>query len=280
MKVTLIGHGFLGRHVTAQLAEASIVALSRTGAWRGPPLGHVVLRRCDVTQCSTDELAEHVQPDAPLIVCHAAGRSQDASRLYVDGARLIANACERARPSRVVYTSSTSALPNVSEPVDETETRWPEFPRGRVQRQAEEALREGLARIHIPLAILRLGGLYGPGRDLRRLYLKDPAATIAGDGMEATNLIHVEDAAAAVVAAVTRASAYDGLVHVCDGDHTPRRMMIQRVCNAAGSPAPPFALPAPTSGATRGKRVVSERLGPVLGVELRHPHRDFRLDPD
>ena len=83
-----------------------------------------------------------------------------------------------------------------------------------------------------------------------------------------------------MVAAVTRAPAYDGLIHVCDGDHTPRRMMIQRVCHAAGSSAPAFALPAPASGATRGKQVVSDLLGPILGVELRHPHRDFQLDPD
>ncbi len=280
MKATLIGHGYLGRRVAEQLSDASVVAISRSGAWRGRALGHVVLRRCDLTTCSTDELAAHIQGDAPLIVCHAAGRSQDASQVYVDGARVIANACERAGPSRVIYTSSTSALPDISGVVDETESRWPDLPRGRVQRQAEQTLHEGLTRANVPLTILRLAGLYGPGRDLRRLYLRDPSTTIGGDGMEATNLVHVEDAVAAVLAAVTRVTPYAGLIHVCDEDHTPRRMMIQRVCHAAGARGPTFAAAAPTSGATRGKRVVSTRLGPVLGVELRHPHRDFQFDSD
>lgn len=280
MKATIIGHGYLGRRVSERLPDVSVLALSRTGEWRGHPMSHVVLRRCDLTECSTDELAAHIQPDAPLVVCHAAGRKQDASSVYVAGARVIANACERSRPSRVVYTSSTSALPDVSALVDETETRWPEFPRGRVQRQAEETLRDGLSRASIPLTILRLAGLYGPGRDLRRLYLKDPSTTISGDGMEATNLIHIEDAVAAVHAALHRAVPYEGVIHVCDGDHTPRRLMIQRVCHAAGEPGPPFAMPAPTSGATRGKRVVSARLGPILSVDLRHPHRDFQFESD
>lgn len=281
MSATVIGAGFLGARVCVELAaRGHVTAVTRTGTPTAGVPAAVTFHACDLTDCTTDTLAACIEPQAPLVVCHAAGRSQDPLRVYVDGARTIANACERRSPSRVVYTSSTSALPDVDALVTEDETRWPELPRGRVQRQAEAALAEGLARAGVPLTVLRLGGLYGPGRDLRRLYLKPPGTQIPGDGMEATNLTHVDDALQAIVLALDRPTPFEGLLHVCADEHSPRRLMMQRVAEAAGAPPPQFALPAPPSGRVRGKRVCNGAVKAALGLTLRHPHHDFRLDLD
>lgn len=276
MAATVLGAGFLGTRVCEALAvDGEVSAISRTGQWRGTPPPNTTLRACDLTDCGTEALARLIAAGRPLIVCQAAGRHQDRVAVYVDGARTVANACERARPSRVIYTSSTSALPDVDGPVDESEPRWPDTPRGKVQRQAEAALAEGLARANIPLTILRLGGVYGPGRGLARLYRKAPAERMPGDGMQATNLIHVDDAVSAVVAAARLDPPYEGVLHVCADDHTPRRMLMQRVAEALGHAGPAFDAPAPASGEIRGKIVVNDAVKEVLGLQLRHPHHQI-----
>jgi nucleoside-diphosphate-sugar epimerase len=170
---------------------------------------------------------------------------------------------------RFVWISSTSALPDLDAELDETCAQWPDDPRGRVQREAETVVLEGCARAGVPAFVLRMGGLYGPGRELERVYGRALAEPLAGDGMTATNLVHREDAVAAIVASLSAPADVGGIVHVVDDDHCARREMIDAVAARLGRPAPAWAEPA--GAAIRGKRVGNARLKAVLGVRLRHP---------
>lgn len=137
-------------------------------------------------------------------------------------------------------------------------------------RAAEEAVSAGAAALGARCWILRLGGLYGPGRGLGRLYRSAPDAILEGDGMQATNLIHRDDALAAVLAALQAPLESAGVVHVCDDDHRPRRAMFALLAEARGWPPPRWA-EAPWSAEPRGKVVVNRRMKSSLGVVLRHP---------
>jgi nucleoside-diphosphate-sugar epimerase len=252
-----------------------VFATTRSGTW---PEEHVPkgieLRALDVVLATASDL-DHVLTGArALVVCYAPGKQQDRRDLYIDGTRRLLAAAATLRPARIVYTSSTSALPDRDAWLDDDCPDWPDDPRGRVQREAEVLVADLCTAADVPWTILRLAGLYGPGRELGRLYRNttdDPGAPpLPGDGMQPTNLIHRDDAVQAVLAALALAPGQRGVINVVDDDHTPRREIFARLAALAGRPPPRWERDPPGPAAI-GKRVGNARLKSLLGVTLQHP---------
>lgn len=272
LPVAVIGAGFLGRPL-ARALPAPVLAVSRSGTWPG---GHVPegisLHALDLVHTEPSLIAATLAPARSLVICVAAGRTQDRSAVYLDGTRRLLAACERIPLTRIVYTSSTSALPDRDGWIDDDCSERPDEPRGQVQRDAEDLVRAACEARGTPWVIARLAGLYGPERPLFRLYRDDPDATQPGDGMQATNLIHVDDAVAACLAALALDPRHSAVVNVCDDDHRPRRAMFAALADAAGRPEPRWQLP---PGPPRGKQVRNDRLKTLLGVQLSHPRHEL-----
>jgi len=280
LPVAVIGVGFLGRPLACAL-PAPVLALSRTGTW---PEGHVPtaiqLHAVDIVHADRSELARALAPARSLVICVAAGRSQDRRAVYLDGLARVLDACRDQPLARVVYTSSTSALPDHDGWIDDDCPDLPTSERGQIQRSAEALLRATCEARGVPWLILRLAGLYGPGRELFRLYRADPDAIQPGDGMQATNLIHRDDAVQACLAALALDPAHSAVVNVCDDDHRPRRAMFAALARAAGQPPPRWQQP-PLTDEPHGKRVRNDRMKQLLGVHLRHPtHALPHLSPE
>ena len=100
--------------------------------------------------------------------------------------------CRRA----IVLLSSTSVYGQTAgEWVDETSATTPTDFRGRIVLRGEETL---LAS-GLPAIALRLGGLYGPGRESLIDAVRDGRATLAPAPARFTNRIHRDDAVGAIV---------------------------------------------------------------------------------
>ncbi|MFO0636123.1 MAG: hypothetical protein U0168_25080 [Nannocystaceae bacterium] len=134
-----------------------------------------------------------------------------------------------------MWLGSTS-LPDHDGELAEDCFAWPKRRARPHQREAETVITAACAGADVPLALLRLGELYGPGRELARLQPRGHASPLPGDGMTATNLVHRDDAVAAVHAAIELPRERSGVIHVVDGDHTPRREMLAQACAAASLP--------------------------------------------
>lgn len=271
--VAVVGAGFLGAPVAAALAASSevgnppVLATTRSGTWPNEHVPeNIQVRRLDVRR---DDIAAALAGARALVICYAPGKQQDRRELYIEGTRRLLAAAASLPLARLVYTSSTSALPDRDAWLDDDCPDWPDEPRGRVQREAEELVRDVCARLDLPWTILRLGGLYGPGRELFRLYRDAPGAVLPGDGMQPTNLIHRDDAVQAVLAALALPPSERGVVNVVDDDHTPRREIFSRLAALAGRPPP--AWERPPGPAAVGKRVGNARLKEILRVRLQHP---------
>ena len=271
--VLLVGAGYVGGPVARALAEdgRSVTAIRRSDAREDLP--GVTVRTLDLLTASASGLARTVGPPRRLLVTWAAGRTQDRRVLYLEGARRLIQAFvgEGHALEQILVTSSTSALPEVEGPVDESASDPPKAERGRVQRQAEDLWRQAGREHGVPTTVLRLAGIYGPGRELGRLYLRNPDTVQAGDGSKVTNLIHRDDAVAAVLAAVRLPSPYDGLIHVCDDDHPTRREMVEGLARARGLPLPTWEAPLPDPTTRSGKEVGNARMKRVLDLRLQHP---------
>lgn len=273
--VAIVGAGWLGSEIAIRAAAGGhrVVAVSRKGGWgNASPAPEAVERvTLDVLESRDEDLAGLLKRVGRVVFCWAPGADQCRRRLYVEGAARITRVCGASKLERVVYTSSTSALADHDGWVDEGSTRWPESDRGRIQRDAEDCIANGLSRAGVPWSILRLAGLYGPGRELASLYrLGDAARVRPGDGLERTNLVHRDDAARAVLAALVLPPSESGLVHVCDDDHRTRREVAVDVARLAGWPEPLWA-ESDVGKKPRGKMVCNEKMKSVLGLGLEHP---------
>jgi nucleoside-diphosphate-sugar epimerase len=265
--IAIVGAGFVGRALADRLRDdgVEVITTTRSTAQDGDAIA------LDITRDSTEQIADKLAAARGIVLCYSSGGSQDRRQLFLEGGRRVLGACVRIKPARVIYTSSTSALPDRDAWLDEACEEWPTTQRGKIQREAEDLVAGTLGAANIPYVILRLAGLYGPGRDLGRIYRGDPGAVLAGDGMRPTNLIHRDDAVGSIVAALRLPKQTNALVQVCDDDHTPRREMMARVAATLGTGSPRWeADPAPDAQ-PRGKRVSNARMKQLLGLQLRYP---------
>ena len=166
----------------------------------------------------------------------------------------IRNDC--AAPPRVLYVSST-AVYGVDDAswVDESTPTEPTTPTALVLLEAEKTLLQ-----LIPEAtILRLGGIYGPGRTREIDRVRQGVATISAEP-EFTSRIHRDDAAAAIVHLMTMqkwpASVYIGV----DDLPADRREVVEFLAHSLELPAPEVANDALRAQGSRGKRCHNNRL--------------------
>ena len=229
-KRLLLGHGYLGKRV-AEIWRAqgdTVTAVTRSGA-KAEVLQAEGYRAivADVTQPAT--LVDLPSCDT-LLYAVGYDRTGDASihEVYAEGFANVLAALP-AGVRRVIYISTTGVYGGANGKwVDEATPTDPQRPGGRASLAAEEALRA--SRFASRGAALRLAGLYGPDR------LPYLAKLREGTPLEASpegwlNLIHVDDAAAAVVAAADVAECVAELapiISVCDGAPSRRATTMPR----------------------------------------------------
>jgi nucleoside-diphosphate-sugar epimerase len=158
-----------------------------------------------------------------------------------------------------------------------SERTTPHPARGRTTaRLAAERAWVGLADERgIPLAILRIAGIYGPGRN-PFVNLKEGTARRVIKPGHVFNRIHVADIAQAIAAALDKRAS--GIFNLSDDEPAPQEDV---VTYAAGLMDVPPPLPVPFEEAdlspmarsfyTDNKRVLNHRLKQGLGVTLRYP---------
>jgi nucleoside-diphosphate-sugar epimerase len=193
-------------------------------------------------------------------------------RLYVDGLRNVLAALPPQTP-RVIYISSTGVYAQHDGGwVDETALTEPTRDGGIASLAAEQVL---AADVRGPNSIvLRIAGLYGPGRVPRRDDLLAGRA-VADPGSGWLNLVHVEDAARVVVAAAD--ATLTGIVNVSDGEPVLRCDYLREIARLQGGPVPHFSQPTQaveTSRSAGSKRVSNRRMIQQLRITLAYP--DYR----
>ena len=154
--------------------------------------------------------------------------------------------------------------------VDEASPTHPTRDGGRTHLRAEEMLHR--LRPNSPWTILRLAGIYGPGR-IPRVADVIAGRPIASPENGFLNLIHVDDAADAVMAAWSRSKRR--LYAVSDDNPVVRGEFYREIARQCGAPPPSFVEP-PSDAAKRmrsdsNKRIWNRRMKRDLVAKLRYP---------
>lgn len=195
MRVLVAGAGYVGLALAKQLAAAghAVWALKRSAT--AMPQGVELVLGNMLDPASLQNLPPNL--DAMVYTAAADASSPEAYReAYVDGlGYLLAHLAKTALPKRVLFTSSTSVYAQDDGSwVDETSVTAPKDFRGQVLLQAEHLITE----LPTQAAVLRLGGIYGPGRTRLMQSVRNQTAELHGNGGGFTNRIHRDDCAGAL----------------------------------------------------------------------------------
>ena len=192
----------------------------------------------------------------------------------------LATACTDKPPARVVYVSTSGVYGDcLGHWIDESQPLNPTSLRAKRRADAESALAGWSRQTGCPVVTLRVPGIYGPGRlPLERIRKGLPLLREADSPY--TNRIHVDDLAAACMAAMTRGKP-GAVYNVSDGHPSNMTDYFNQIADYARLPRPPTvgrdqADTALTAGIRsfmdESKRLVNRRMREELGVTLRYPN--------
>ena len=182
------------------------------------------------------------------------------------------------RLQSIVYLSSVGVYgDHDGAEVDEETIPSPRSDRSRVRLAAERAWQDLGARIARPVAVLRLAGIYGPGRNILLKLAQGRAVRIVKP-KQVFNRIHVDDVAQAIDAAFAKAA--NGIFNVADDEPCAPEEVILYGARLMGMEPPPAISfsdaarlmgPMALSFYAENKRVRNDKLKRDLGVRLMCP---------
>ncbi len=188
------------------------------------------------------------------------------------------------KPARIVYLSTTGVYGHTGGAVvAEDAPLSPMTERATRRVDAERTAREWCERQGVGWTILRVPGIYGPGRlPIERLKRREPMIRHSEAGF--SSRIHVDDLVVACLLAGTAARAVERIYNVTDGNPTSMTEYFERVATLTGMPTPELVSraeaeqvlsPGLMSYLAESRRVDSSRIRDELGFVPRF--KDLRL---
>ncbi len=117
------------------------------------------------------------------------------------------------------------------------------------------------------VCILRLGGIYGPGRELVRMFGGLAGMILPGRGERFINWIHRDDIVGAIELA--RLNQLEGIYNLVDDSQLTVKEQVERVCYKYGLP-PVYWDSAQLSPRRKSVRISNQKLK-AAGYQLIHP---------
>ncbi len=275
MSTLIVGCGYLGECVGSELVRrgervfGTVRSARRASEITDLKINPLV---ADVLRPETLQLAPATERVLFCVGFDRAGGA-DMRTVYVEGLRNLLERLPTPAP-RLVYVSSTSVYgQSGGEWVDEDSPAQPIQQSGRVCLEAEQAASQWAQGTGASLVVLRLSGLYGPSRVIRRALL-ERGEPIPADPSGYLNLVHIDDAARAAIAAID-APGPDPLYLVSDDRPVQRHEYYELAARLLDAPPPRYL---PSADAREGaihdaanRRIANRRMRVGLGVNLLYP---------
>ena len=233
--LTVIGCGYVG----AVLAEywqqqGHWVTGTTTQPDRVPVLQSVLSNAQIVRGSNVHEIASVFSDRATIVVSVAPPRSQTSdpkvyAATYLPLAQNLAKVIKQVAGNfQVIYLSSCSVYGDRQGAwVNETTTIVPATDHIQILHEAEQTLLQAGNSTQL-VCVLRLGGIYGPGRELLKRYGSLAGKTLPGKGDRIINWVHLADIVGAIELA--RANHLTGIYNVVDDSVMTVREQVELVC--------------------------------------------------
>jgi len=276
MRVLIVGCGYVGIALGEKLVRQGrqVFGLRRSDHGQDElrrvgiaPLKGDITRLDDLTKLSAD------YDWVVNCVSSSRGDADDYRAIYLQGTRNLLEWLSGLPLKKFVYTSSTSVYGQTDGSiVTEVSQTEPVTETGSVLLQTEKLLLQATAR-KFPAVILRVAGIYGPGRGYWLKQFLKGEARLEGKGERFLNMVHRDDVAGAIIASLEK-GAVGEIYNVVDDEPVRQLDLFRWLCAHLGKEMPPFAEPNEQNERKRGwtnKSISNVRLKSKLGYQFRYP---------
>jgi nucleoside-diphosphate-sugar epimerase len=279
IKLSILGCGYSGqaiaRHCMASDSTADIIGTRRDSA------GLDELKRQDIpglvlSGTPTPEVIRRLEHTTHLISSVAPARSEPLDDPMLPLVQSLALSGRLPRLRWIAYLSTIGVYgDHGGAVVDESTPCTSQQMRSVMRAEAESGWQSLGAESGVPVCILRLSGIYGPGRNALEDVLAGRARRVHKPG-HVFNRIHVEDIAAFAASAMT--SQVAGIFNVTDDKPAASAEVVAYACELLKRPVPELVdfdsasmSPMALSFWAESKRVDNARGKTELGFRYRYP---------
>jgi nucleoside-diphosphate-sugar epimerase len=233
-QIAILGAGYVGKAAAKSWHDRGFrLTLTTTNPDRIPELQPLANQVLLLHGHDTAAVRSLLQNHTTLLVSLGAKRGNSYTEVYLKTARSIAAVIDSA-PSlqHIIYTSSLAVYGNHhGDWVTESSPLQPTNLNSSVLAETEQILLD-LATPDRKVCILRLAGIYGPGRELERILQPLAGTTQGGDGSDVANWVHRDD----VVGAITFAhnDRLQGIYNVVNDTPLSRSVILDWLCQKQG----------------------------------------------
>jgi nucleoside-diphosphate-sugar epimerase len=267
VRVLIVGCGWLGRAIGRALVARGdrAVGVRRTEAAREE------LRRLGIEPLIADLASPGAAQDLPagidaVVACAAPSVSgcEGYRETYVVAVGAVLERYRGCGLRALVYTGSTGVFGrDDGSEVDERTPVDPATATGRILVEAERRVLDAAEQGDVPGRVVRLSGLYGPGRYGVINRVRSGQLALGAGEERWMNFCHREDAVRAVLASIDRGEP-GAVYHASDAEPVRRGELVRWVAARLG--IEPHTSGTPAQGANR--RISAAWSRRVLGLEL------------
>ncbi len=191
-RVLIVGFGYVAKYFYQTLPQDKYMVTSIRRSKEEQKYKNLVPFQADLNDISTLKLKKE-KPEFVLYCPSPDHYEEDAYRkVYIDGLLNLLKVLDTSNIKRFIYISSTSVYGQTTgEWVDENSETNPTTFGGKILLKAESLLYSKLSNS----TVIRLGGIYGLGRNTLIQRVKDNKIKISDRYPRYVNRIHVEDSA-------------------------------------------------------------------------------------
>lgn len=230
MNIAIIGCGYVGSAVAKywQQNKTIFITATTTTPERVPFLEQIAQQVVVVKGQDAEGLKSVLQNQDVILLSVGAKNANLYEQAYLHTAQTLVSVLRQTpNVKQVIYTGSYSVYGDRNgEWVDETSSVEPTNDNGQILSDTEQVLLSADSE-NLRVCILRLGGIYGSGRELVKIFGRFAGTTRPGNGEDVTNWIHLNDIVSAIEFA--RQHQLQGIYNLVDDAHLTSFELLDRV---------------------------------------------------
>jgi nucleoside-diphosphate-sugar epimerase len=271
MKIGILGCGYVGTMLASSLYEKGhSLHLTTTSQEKVIMLEDFATQVHVLKVSHSAHLGQFLDQIEALFITIAPSQGTSYEETYLACAKAIRESLKHhgQNITFIGYTSTTSVYGHHDGAwVDETSSLHAVSPNSQCLVKAEQ-IYQLLQNDSRRVCILRLGEIYGPGRELEGRVRKMSGSSLPGKGSSYCNLTHVDDIVGALEFCMDH--SLSGIYNLCNHTHMTRDNLYTSICRYYGWPAPNWDKTDSKASFKQNKRVSSSKIE-SLGFRFQHP---------
>ncbi|BAY84303.1 NAD-dependent epimerase/dehydratase [Calothrix parasitica NIES-267] len=274
MNIAIIGCGYVGCAVAKYWKQNNdlVITATTTTTAKVSTLQEVA-NKVEIVAGSDLEALKAVLQNQDVVLLSVGAKSADSyEETYLKTAENIVSLLKQnSTVKQLIYTASYSVYGDRNgSKVDEETPTAPSNANGEILNKAEQILLSASSE-DLRVCMLRLGGIYGEGRELVKIFSRAFGQTRPGDGEDITNWIHLDDIVGAIE--FSRQHQLQGIYNLVDDAHLKSKELIGNLCQKYDKPNVVWDASQAKTRAYNSK--VSNEKIKKAGYKLIHPQMIF-----